>query len=188
MDSQRIVYKGYDSENGIEVFWNSINLKDVEDKTQNNLISNLKQLERIGRHQNFLNILKIDINKDNKQINLITEISNGEIAKRYIRKLKSLKLKIFQKWIKQILKGLQFLHKNGIVHGSLSSDSIFINSNDGKVKIGSLGLRALYSKKGENTLTMEADIYAFGVCILELIFSNFKEYQKQSRLLLEKVF
>jgi serine/threonine protein kinase len=48
-------------------------------------------------------------------------------------------------WSRQILRGLLYLHSHDppIIHRDLKCDNIFINGNQGEVKIGDLGLAAI---------------------------------------------
>lgn len=58
-----------------------------------------------------------------------------------------MKLKLLQRWSRQILKGLHFLHTRSppIIHRDLKCDNIFITGPTGSVKIGDLGLATLKS-------------------------------------------
>jgi WNK lysine deficient protein kinase len=51
-------------------------------------------------------------------------------------------------WCRQILSGLLYLHSHNppIIHRDLKCDNIFVNGNQGEVKIGDLGLAAILRK------------------------------------------
>lgn len=51
-------------------------------------------------------------------------------------------MKAVKSWARQILTGLSYLHSHDppIIHRDLKCDNIFINGNQGEVKIGDLGL------------------------------------------------
>uniref|UniRef100_A0A3Q3KD48 Protein kinase domain-containing protein n=1 Tax=Monopterus albus TaxID=43700 RepID=A0A3Q3KD48_MONAL len=82
-------------------------------------------------------------------------------------------------WCRQILKGLHFLHTRTppIIHRDLKCDNIFITGPTGSVKIGDLGLATL--KLGRCTIMYEehydeaVDVYAFGMCMLEMATSEY---------------
>ncbi|KAI2649723.1 Serine/threonine-protein kinase WNK3 [Labeo rohita] len=94
-------------------------------------------------------------------------------------------------WCRQILKGLQFLHTRTppIVHRDLKCDNIFITGPTGSVKIGDLGLATLmrtsFAKSVIGTPEFMApemyeehydesvDVYAFGMCMLEMATSEY---------------
>ena len=50
-----------------------------------------------------------------------------------------------KKWSRQILEGLLYLHSHNppVIHRDLKCDNIFVNGNQGEVKIGDLGLAAI---------------------------------------------
>lgn len=70
------------------------------------------------------------------------------------------------------------------MHGKLTFESIYINSNNGDIKIGDLGIRQipLYnSKRSEihqslvlknEKKTSKYDVYCFGLVLLEMITSD----------------
>lgn len=51
-------------------------------------------------------------------------------------------VKAIKNWARQILRGLTFLHSHSppVIHRDLKCDNIFVNGNNGQVKIGDLGL------------------------------------------------
>jgi WNK lysine deficient protein kinase len=121
----------------------------------------------------------------------ITELMTSGTLREYIRKLSLPNIKIIKRWSRQILKGLAYLHSHEppIIHRDLKCDNIFINGAHGEVKIGDLGTAQrtsplmntakrytvigtpefmapeMYEEKGYND---KVDIYAFGMCLLEM--------------------
>ncbi|MEQ2239637.1 hypothetical protein ILYODFUR_006438 [Ilyodon furcidens] len=111
--------------------------------------------------------------------------------KTYVRRFRPMKLKLLQRWSLQILKGLHFLHSRSppILHRDLKCDNIFINGPTASVKIGDLGLatlkKASFAKSVIGTPEFMApemyeekydeavDIYAFGMCMLEMATSEY---------------
>ena len=97
------------------------------------------------------------------------------------------KLKVIKCWCREILEGLKYLHeqKPPIIHRDLKCDNIFINTNDGIIKIGDLGLAKTMTKEFAESLVgtpeymapelyeenynTKVDIYAFGMCLLEML-------------------
>lgn len=57
-------------------------------------------------------------------------------------------MKAVKNWARQILRGLLYLHSHDppIIHRDLKCDNIFVNGNQGEVKIGDLGLAAIMRK------------------------------------------
>lgn len=58
---------------------------------------------------------------------------------RFLAKIKLPRLIVLKHWCKMILQGIKYLHKIGLIHGMLSCNSYYVNSNSGIVKIGDLG-------------------------------------------------
>ncbi len=96
-----------------------------------------------------------------------------------------------------MLEGLIFLHEHDIVHGKLTCESIYINSNNGEIKIGDIGIKHIYATNkgdfsngtGKTTFTAESelgqskwylnerntkkfDTFCFGLALLEIIFTE----------------
>jgi len=46
------------------------------------------------------------------------------------------------------LKGLSYLHERDIVHAKLTCESIYINSNNGDIKIGDIGIKHVFHSLG----------------------------------------
>ena len=56
------------------------------------------------------------------------------------------RLKVIKNWFRKVLEGLEFLHEHDIVHGKLTCESIYINSNNGEIKIGDVGIKHIYAE------------------------------------------
>lgn len=70
-------------------------------------------------------------------------------------------MKAVKGWARQILMGLNYLHNHNppIIHRDLKCDNIFINGNQGEVKIGDLGLATVMQQA--NARTVIGMFYAF---------------------------
>ncbi|CAD6214654.1 GSCOCG00004163001-RA-CDS [Cotesia congregata] len=188
-------YLAMDTEEGVEVVWNEVQFSERKDfKAQEEKIQlvfeNLIQLE----HPSIVKFHRYwtDTHNDKPRVIFITEyMSSGSLKqflKRTKRNVKKLPLQAWKRWCTQILSALSYLHSCSppIVHGNLTCDTIFIQHN-GLVKIGSgihfapdaihhdgrtcrTNVKNMHFVAPEygNLLTPAIDIYAFGVCALEM--------------------
>ncbi|KAJ6888746.1 serine/threonine-protein kinase WNK3 isoform X1 [Populus alba x Populus x berolinensis] len=182
------VYRAFDEFEGIEVAWNQVKVAD--------LLRNSVDLERLYSEVHLLNALKHKniikfynswIDTKNENINFITEIFTSGTLRQYRQKHKHVGLRALKKWSRQILEGLLYLHSHDppVIHRDLKCDNIFVNGNQGEVKIGDLGLAAILQQARsahsvigtpefmapelyEEEYNELVDIYAFGMCLLEL--------------------
>ncbi|XP_061956688.1 probable serine/threonine-protein kinase WNK3 isoform X1 [Populus nigra] len=183
------VYRAFDEFEGIEVAWNQVKVAD--------LLRNSVDLERLYSEVHLLNTLKHKniikfynswIDTKNENINFITEIFTSGTLRQYRQKHKHVGLRALKKWSRQILEGLLYLHSHDppVIHRDLKCDNIFVNGNQGEVKIGDLGLAAILQQARsahsvigtpefmapelyEEEYNELVDIYAFGMCLLELV-------------------
>ncbi|XP_061956689.1 probable serine/threonine-protein kinase WNK3 isoform X2 [Populus nigra] len=180
------VYRAFDEFEGIEVAWNQVKVAD--------LLRNSVDLERLYSEVHLLNTLKHKniikfynswIDTKNENINFITEIFTSGTLRQYRQKHKHVGLRALKKWSRQILEGLLYLHSHDppVIHRDLKCDNIFVNGNQGEVKIGDLGLAAILQQARSAHSVIEfmapelyeeeynelVDIYAFGMCLLELV-------------------
>lgn len=184
--STKKVYKGYDTQIGIEVAWNIIDVSSIPEPLRKQITSEIKILESCKNCKDY-NIIKLYnywFDKEKDQVILITEIYLSGTVKSFINRVKKIKIKTVKKWCKQILNALDFLHKNKIIHRDIKCDNMFINGNTGDIFLGDFGLSKKIDETSRSVVgTPEymapelyeeeydkfIDIYAFGMCLLEMI-------------------
>ncbi|KAK9108233.1 hypothetical protein Syun_024244 [Stephania yunnanensis] len=183
------VYKAFDEFEGIEVAWNQIKLADVlrHSDDLDRLYSEVHLLKTL-KHKNIIKFYNSWVDSKLNNINIITEIFTSGTLRQYRKRHKHVDLRALKNWSRQILQGLLYLHSHDppIIHRDLKCDNIFVNGNQGEVKIGDLGLAAILQKAHsahsvigtpefmapelyEEEYNELVDIYAFGMCLLELV-------------------
>ncbi|KAI9187678.1 hypothetical protein H9P43_002069 [Blastocladiella emersonii ATCC 22665] len=191
------VYKAFDQEEGVEVAWNQLRTDYMSKKDVHKIFGEVKLLKLL-HHDNIINFFHVWTAKGpdgRERVYFITELMSSGTLKSFIRKTKGrLKPKVVKNLCRHILRGLAYLHSRDppIIHRDLKCDNIFINGNNGIAKIGDLGLATIKNKEHISSVlgTPEfmapelyderyderVDIYAFGMCVLELVT---KEYPYQ---------
>ncbi|KAJ1378695.1 Serine/threonine-protein kinase, active site [Sesbania bispinosa] len=181
-------YRGFDEVNGIEVAWNQVKidglLHSVDDLAK--LYSEVNLLKSL-KHENIIKFYNSWIDDKQKTVNMITELFTSGNLRQYRKKHKYVEVKAIKGWARQILQGLVYLHSHRppIIHRDLKCDNIFVNGNQGEVKIGDLGLAIVMQQPTAQSVigTPEfmapelyeeeynelVDIYSFGMCILEMV-------------------
>ncbi|KAL3507896.1 hypothetical protein ACH5RR_033278 [Cinchona calisaya] len=186
--ASKIVYRAFDEYEGIEVAWNQVKL--------NEFLQSPDDLERLYceihllktlKHKNIMKFYASWVDTANRNINFVTEMFTSGTLRQYRLKHRRVNIRAVKHWCRQILKGLHYLHSHDppVIHRDLKCDNIFVNGNQGEVKIGDLGLAAFlrksYAARCVGTPEFMApevyaeeynelvDIYAFGMCILEMI-------------------
>lgn len=183
------VYRAFDELEGIEVAWNQVKVSDLLRHSEDleRLYSEVHLLKTL-KHKNIIKFYNSWIDAKHENINFITEIFTSGNLRQYRKKHKHVDLRALKKWSRQILEGLSYLHSHDppVIHRDLKCDNIFVNGNQGEVKIGDLGLAAILLKARsahsvigtpefmapelyEEEYNELVDIYAFGMCLLELV-------------------
>ncbi|PXF44718.1 Serine/threonine-protein kinase WNK2 [Gracilariopsis chorda] len=185
----KTVYEAFDTEEALQVAWNKLH---VDRLTEHDLekVSNEVSLLRKVTHKNIIKFYDSWRGTDsnaNHTINFITEQMMSGTLKEYLRKAQAIKLKVIRRWCSNILDAIAYLHTQTppIMHRDLKCDNIFINGHVGEVKIGDLGLSGVKEREKadsvigtpefmapelyEESYTEKVDIYAFGMCLLEIV-------------------
>ncbi|XP_017561191.1 serine/threonine-protein kinase WNK2-like isoform X1 [Pygocentrus nattereri] len=190
--SFKTVYKGLDTETWVEVAWCELQDRKLTKVERQRFKEEAEMLKGL-QHPNIVRFYDFweSLLKGKKCIVLVTELMTSGTLKTYLKRFKVMKPKVLRSWCRQILKGLHFLHTRTppIIHRDLKCDNIFITGPTGSVKIGDLGLatlkRASFAKSVIGTPEFMApemyeehydesvDVYAFGMCMLEMATSEY---------------
>ncbi|KAE8077032.1 hypothetical protein FH972_015639 [Carpinus fangiana] len=181
-------YKAFDEYEGIEVAWNQVKLYDFLRSPEDleRLYCEIHLLKTL-KHKNIMKFYTSWVDSANRHINFVTEMFTSGTLRQYRQNHKRVNIRAVKHWCRQILKGLLYLHSLNppVIHRDLKCDNIFINGNQGEVKIGDLGLAAILRKSHaahcvgtpefmapevyEEEYNELVDIYSFGMCILEMV-------------------
>ncbi|XP_065096909.1 serine/threonine-protein kinase WNK2 isoform X6 [Paramisgurnus dabryanus] len=190
--SFKTVYKGLDTETWVEVAWCELQDRKLSKAERQRFKEEAEMLKGL-QHPNIVRFYDFWESplKGKKCIVLVTELMTSGTLKTYLKRFKVMKPKVLRSWCRQILKGLHFLHTRTppIIHRDLKCDNIFITGPTGSVKIGDLGLATLkrtsFAKSVIGTPEFMApemyeehydeavDVYAFGMCMLEMATSEY---------------
>lgn len=190
--SFKTVYRGLDTETGVAVAWCELLDKQVKKSERKRFREEADMLKKL-QHPNivrFYTYWECSIS-GRKNIVLVTELMLSGTLKSYLKRFKKINPKVLKSWCRQILKGLHFLHTRPlpIIHRDLKCDNIFITGTTGSVKIGDLGLATLKNRSHaksvigtpefmapemyEEHYDESVDVYAFGMCMLEMAVSQY---------------
>lgn len=183
------VYRAFDQEEGIEVAWNQVKLRNFTDDEAmiHRLFSEVRLLGNL-KNKNIIQLYSVWRDEGRNTLNFITEVCTSGNLREYRKKHRQVSMKALKKWSKQILKGLDYLHTHEpcVIHRDLNCSNVFVNGNTGQVKIGDLGLAAIVGKNHsahsllgtpefmapelyDEDYTELVDIYSFGLCLLEMV-------------------
>ncbi|KAJ9682292.1 hypothetical protein PVL29_018260 [Vitis rotundifolia] len=186
--ASKTVYRAFDEYEGIEVAWNQVKLYDFLQSPEDleRLYCEIHLLKTM-KHNNIMKFYTSWVDTANRNINFVTEMFTSGTLRQYRQKHKRVNIRAVKHWCRQILRGLLYLHSHDppVIHRDLKCDNIFVNGNQGEVKIGDLGLAAILRKSHaahcvgtpefmapevyEEEYNELVDIYSFGMCILEMV-------------------
>nr|XP_018686401.1 PREDICTED: probable serine/threonine-protein kinase WNK9 [Musa acuminata subsp. malaccensis] len=186
--ASKTVYRAFDEYEGIEVAWNQVKLYDFLQSPENleRLYCEIHLLKTL-KHKNIMKFYTSWVDTSERNINFVTELFTSGTLRQYRQKHRRVNIRAVKHWCRQILSALLYLHSHDppVIHRDLKCDNIFINGNQGEVKIGDLGLAAILRKSHaihcvgtpefmapevyEEEYNELVDIYSFGMCVLEMV-------------------
>ncbi|XP_074079928.1 serine/threonine-protein kinase WNK4 isoform X2 [Macrotis lagotis] len=190
--SFKTVYRGLDTDTTVEVAWCELQTRKLSRAERQRFSEEVEMLKGL-QHPNIVRFYDSwkSVLKGQVCIVLVTELMTSGTLKTYLRRFREMKPRVLQRWSRQILRGLHFLHSRDppILHRDLKCDNVFITGPTGSVKIGDLGLATLkrtsFAKSVIGTPEFMApemyeekydeavDVYAFGMCMLEMATSEY---------------
>ena len=158
-------------------------LKGEDGRKESKLLKSLK-------HENIINI--IGSGGDRGQVIIVTDYAQGgSLADRMVRKW------AWQKGmeaIMQIASGLDFAHKNNIVHGNMRPSNVLFDAGD-IIKLTDFGQKPHYDESGkknwykppEHKASIRGDIYAMGVILHQIMTHRNPQFDRAGNIFLDDV-
>ncbi|KAF0467212.1 kinase-like protein [Gigaspora margarita] len=159
-----IVYKAKWEDCKLAIAIKQLNIMPIEEKTIKRLTKELKNLRKVCEHPNIINFY--GVTRDQGSYMMVLQLANNGDLREYL-KINFSKLEWADKlrMSLEILDGLEFLHKNDIIHRDLHSKNILVH--DGKLLIADFGL-----SKDEASRTSNASVHGIQAYIDPQCFEN----------------
>nr|XP_009410523.2 PREDICTED: probable serine/threonine-protein kinase WNK5 isoform X1 [Musa acuminata subsp. malaccensis] len=189
--AMKTVYKAFDELNGTEVAWNQAKLCSMlrSPEALQRMYSEVHLLSSL-HHESIIRFHASWIDVENRTFNFITEMFASGTLREYRRRYPHVNIGAIKSWARQILHGLAYLHRHDppVIHRDIKCDNILINGHLGHVKISDFGLAAILRGSQHTVIgTPEfmapeiyeeeynelVDIYSFGMCVLEMLTSEY---------------
>jgi serine/threonine protein kinase len=133
------VYKAIDTTDGSMVAVKEIALKRLDDRAREALRLEIDLLTELGAHENVI-ALKGVVEHDEYVYVVLELAENGSLASLVKpNKFGCLSERLAKVYVTQLLKGLAFLHKKGVVHRDVKGANV-LTTKDGVVKIADFGV------------------------------------------------
>ncbi|KAG4112052.1 hypothetical protein ERO13_D13G139300v2 [Gossypium hirsutum] len=132
------VYRAFDQEEGIEVAWNQVKLRNFSNDPSmiDRLYSEVRLLRSLT-NKNIISLYNVWRDEEHNTLNFITEVCTSGNLREYRKKHRQVSIKALKKWSKQILKGLDYFHTHDpcIIHRDLNCSNVFVNGNTGQYRL-----------------------------------------------------
>ncbi|KAJ5078800.1 mtk1/mekk4 [Anaeramoeba ignava] len=178
-----IVYKGMNTETGNFVAIKQIALSRIP---KNELKTAMREIELLQKLHNKYIIKYLGFTKTTEHLNIILEyVENGSLYT-IMKKFGTFSENVTKRYIYQTLKGLVYLHKQGVIHRDIKCANILVTT-DGGIKLTDFGVATQLSEKTMQQSflgspywmapevielsppTTKCDIWSVGCTIIELL-------------------
>ena len=118
----------------------SINKHFLSEKSQKQKVMQEVYILKKIKHPSVMRLFESFETK--KHILFVVELCSGGDLLNYVRKRRKLNEDVAKFFFKQVISGLQYLHKKNIIHRDIKLDNILLDHNGG-IKIGDFGVSKL---------------------------------------------
>ena len=180
------VYKALDPETSSIFAVKSISLRN-RNLDPSRIISSIQREVEILKSLDHINIIKFyqtDIDIENHEIFIICEYASNKDLLSLVKEFHPLSIRTIQKFTKEVLRALEYIHNKGIVHRDLKCENILIDK-DSVVKLNDFGLSCLRENQKNEFVgspywmapeiyagkewTPAADVWSLGCTVVEMI-------------------
>lgn len=102
-----------------------------------NLMNEINLMKRL-HHPNIVEYFGCKNDNEKNILYIFMELVTGGTVNHFVKRLKTVPLDTVRSWTKQTLLGVQYLHKEGIIHRDIKGDNILV-SNGSVVKLADFG-------------------------------------------------
>ncbi|KAF1990905.1 kinase-like protein [Aulographum hederae CBS 113979] len=144
---------------------------------------------RIGRHPNIVNLIH-SFETANHTYLVLEFCPNGDLYESIRSNQGPLQTEHVKDFVMQLVDAIEFMHSKGIAHRDIKPENIFL-TKDGSMKVGDFGLATMeawtfeaavgsdrymapeqYDPASNGYSPTKADIWAIGICLLNILFSR----------------
>ncbi|EGD78631.1 CMGC/RCK/MOK protein kinase [Salpingoeca rosetta] len=105
----------------------------------------VQALRRLRNHPNIIHMEEVIFNKDKRSLDMVFELMDMNIYERIKGRRNHLPEELVKRYMYQLCKALDYMHRNGIFHRDVKPENILIKDED--LKLADLGsCRGIYSK------------------------------------------
>ncbi|XP_024199458.2 mitogen-activated protein kinase kinase kinase 3-like [Rosa chinensis] len=121
------VYMGMDTESGALIAAKEADTKALQEEME--LLENLS-------HPKIVRYLGMEM--EDETVTMLLEYVPGGSIQSLLEKFGSFSIPVIKTYTKQLLLGLEYLHKKGIIHGDIKGANILVD-NKGRIKLADFG-------------------------------------------------
>lgn len=117
------------------------------------ILRELRILSKL-RHPNIVQYHHVEEKSNTKEVLLFMEYLHHSLGSLVRKNGAPLNEGIVQRYVRQLLEGLSYLHGKGVVHRDIKADNVLLNATKGVVKLADFGsAKALHQRRSMTLLT-----------------------------------